>query len=213
MAKKISPRRPTTGNQERAERTRAAVIDEAVRCILDEGFTAPSVRHIADRAGLTWGGVQYHFGDLTGLLTAVVDQGLGDLVASLDNLPPPAPDVRATQRTAEVIDAVWQTFSSPTSRAAMEILIATRSSRDATANAHLTELMKTLTALGERLGHGLAAPHAVEIGNLVWAALRGMVVTQMVSPVPVDTSRDRKTLTAVITAYVNAHALAAELPR
>ena len=32
------------------------VIDETVRYILDEGFAAPSVRRITERAGVTWGG-------------------------------------------------------------------------------------------------------------------------------------------------------------
>ncbi|PRC52038.1 TetR family transcriptional regulator, partial [Mycobacterium sp. ITM-2017-0098] len=49
-----SPRRPPVGGQARAERTRNAVIDETVRCILEEGFAPPSVRHITDRAGVTW---------------------------------------------------------------------------------------------------------------------------------------------------------------
>ena len=33
-----APRRPATGTQARADRTRTAVIDETVRCILDEGW-------------------------------------------------------------------------------------------------------------------------------------------------------------------------------
>ena len=198
-----APRRPPTGTQPRAERTRAAVIDETVRCILDEGFAPPSVRHITDRAGVTWGVVQYHFGDLDGLLMAVVDQGFAELLAALDELPPPAVrqgSVRA--RTEFVIDTIWDAFSSPTSMAALEILIATRGLRDAGANTHLADLMATLTALGRHLGEGLSAPHAGRIGNLIWAALRGLVVAQMVWPEPVDSSRDLQALVDVISVYV-----------
>jgi len=198
-----APRRPATGTQARAERTRTAVIDETVRCILDEGFAPPSVRHITDRAGLTWGVVQYHFGDLDGLLMAVVDKGFGELLDSLDGLPPPAVrqgSVRA--RTEFVINAVWNAFSSPTSMAALEILIATRSLRGTVANTHLADLMTSLSNLGRHLGEGLSAPHAGRIGNLIWATLRGLVVAQMVWPEPVDSSRDRQSLIDVITAYV-----------
>jgi AcrR family transcriptional regulator len=147
-----SPRRPPTGAQARAERTRAVVIDETVRCILDEGFAPPSVRHITDRAGLTWGVVQYHFGDLDGLLMAVVDKGFGELLDALDELPPRAVregSVRA--RTKFVIDTIWGAFSSPTSMAALEILISTRGLRDTVANTHLADLMTTLTSLGRHL--------------------------------------------------------------
>ncbi len=198
-----APRRPPTGGQARADRTRAAVIEETVRCILDEGFAPPSVRHITDRAGVTWGVVQYHFGDLDGLLMAVVDKGFGELLSALDELPAPAVrkgSVRA--RTEFVIDTIWYAFSSPTSMAALEILISTRGLRGTVANTHLAFLMETLTKLGRHLGEGLSAPHAGRIGNLIWATLRGMMVAQMVWPEPVDSSRDRKALIDVITTYV-----------
>ena len=158
------------------------MIDETVRCVLDEGFAPPSVRHIADRAGLTWGVVQYHFGNLDGLLMAVVDKGFGELIETLDRLPALGPATATHERVAFVVDAVWHAFSSPTSMAALEILISTRSMRDAVANTHLAEIMKTLTALGRQIGQGLDAPDATEVGNLIWATLRGLVVAQMVSP-------------------------------
>jgi AcrR family transcriptional regulator len=198
-----APRRPPTGAQARAERTRTTVIDETVRCILDEGFAPPSVRHITERAGLTWGVVQYHFGGLDGLLMAVVDRGFAELLDALDELP--AQGVRegsVETRTAFVVDTMWDAFSSPTSMAALEILISTRGLRDAVANTHLAELMATLTALGRHLGEGLSAPHAGRIGNLIWATLRGQVVAQMTWPEPLDTTRDRQALVEVITAYV-----------
>jgi AcrR family transcriptional regulator len=198
-----APRRPPTGTQARADRTRTAVIDETVRCILDEGFAPPSVRHITDRAGLTWGVVQYHFGDLDGLLMAVVDQGFAELLDALAELPPQyvrEGSVRA--RTQFVIDAVWDAFSSPTSMAALEILIATRGLRDGVANTHLADLMASLTSLGRHVGKGLSAPHAGRIGSLIWSTLRGLVVAQMVWPEPVDSSRDRRALVEVIAAYV-----------
>ena len=194
-----APRRPPSGTQARAERTRTAVIDETVRCILDEGFAPPSVRHITDRAGLTWGVVQYHFGDLDGLLMAVVDQGFAELLDSLAEL---SPSGSVEARTQFVIDAVWNAFSSPTSMAALEILIATRGLRGGAANTHLVDLMSALTSLGRLLGEGLSAPHAGRIGNLIWATLRGLVVAQMVWPEPVDSARDRRALVDVITAYV-----------
>ena len=125
------------------------------------------------------------------------------MLDALDELPPPAVrkgSVRA--RTAFVIDTIWDAFSSPTSMAALEILISTRGLRDTVANTHLADLMVTLTKLGRHLGEGLSAPHAGRIGNLIWATLRGMVVAQMVWPEPVDSSRDREALVDVITAYV-----------
>src|SRR6202011_645201 len=108
------------------DHNQGGVIATAARAVnvIDAGFAPPSVRHITDRAGLTWGVVQYHFGDLDGLLMAVVDKGFGELLDALEKLPPPAVregSVRA--RTKFVIDTIWDAFSSPTSMAALEILI------------------------------------------------------------------------------------------
>jgi len=201
-----APRRPATGTQARAERTRTAVIDETVRCLLDEGFAPPSVRHITDRAGLTWGVVQYHFGDLNGLLMAVVDRGFDELLDALDELPTQAVrEGSVAARTAFVVDTIWDAFSSPTSMAALEILISTRGLRDAVANTHLADLMATLSVLGRHLGEGLSAPHSGRIGNLIWATLRGLVVAQMTWPEPVDSRRDRQALVQVITAYIESY--------
>jgi AcrR family transcriptional regulator len=202
----VTARRPPGGSQERAERTRQVVVDETVRYILEEGFAAPSVRRITERAGLTWGVVQYHFGDLGGLLLAVVDDGFGQLGAVLERIPARTEGLTAARRTEVVVDAVWQAFSSPTSMAALEILIATRGIRDDAVNARLSEVMTRLTDLGRHLGEDLDVPRATEIGNLIWATLRGMVVAQLVSPVPLDTSRDRAALVDVLTTYVEAHA-------
>ena len=133
---------------------------------------------------------------------AVVDKGFGELIETLDRLPAVGPAAPTHERVAFVVDAVWHAFSSPTSMAALEILISTRSMRDAVANTHLAEIMKTFTALGRQIGEGLDAPDTTEIGNLIWATLRGLVVAQMVSPHPVDSARDRRALVDVISGYL-----------
>jgi AcrR family transcriptional regulator len=199
-----SPRRPPTGGQARAERTRNAVIDETVRCILEEGFAPPSVRHITDRAGVTWGVVQYHFGDLDGVLMAVVNRGFGELSATLEGLAPVASTLGRQERVAFVVDAVWQAFSSPTSRAALEILISTRGARADPVNAQLADVMTRLADLGRQLGEGLSAPHAERVGTLIWNTLRGIIAAQMTWPEPVDSSRDVQTLIDLVDTYIAA---------
>ncbi|MHA7648380.1 TetR/AcrR family transcriptional regulator [Mycobacterium sp. ML4] len=198
-----SPRRPPGGGQARAERSRQAVIDEAVRYILKEGFGPPSVRQITERAGLTWGVVQYHFGDLNGILMAVLDKGFADLLDTLDRLPAQAAQLLPHERPAFVVDAVWRAFSSPTSMAALEILIATRGARTAKANAHLAAMSARMTEIGEHLGTGLAPAQATRLGNLIWATIRGLVAVQLTWPKPLDSTRDREMLAAVISAYLD----------
>jgi AcrR family transcriptional regulator len=204
MASLVAPRRPANGSQLRADRTCALVIDETVRCILEEGFAAASAKHITERAGVTWGVVQYHFGDRDGLLMAVVDKGFAELLEALRELPAGAENAR--DRTEFIVNAAWDAFSSPTSMAALEILIATRATRamrDTGASEHLAALGTAFAKLGKHIGEGLDARHAAAIGNLIWATLRGLVVADLVVPVPLDTRRERRTLVEMITRYVD----------
>ena len=87
MARLVAPRRPASGSQLRADRTRALVIDETIRCILEEGFAASSAKHITERAGVTWGVIQHQFGTREALLLEVLDDmwaRLQDLVQHAD---------------------------------------------------------------------------------------------------------------------------------
>ncbi|QLL06422.1 TetR/AcrR family transcriptional regulator [Mycobacterium vicinigordonae] len=197
-----APRRPPGGGQARAERSRQAVIDETVRYILKEGFAPPSMRQITERAGLTWGVVQYHFGDLDGILMAVADKGFAELLETLDALPGQAARIPPEDRPAFVVESVWRGISSPTSMAALEILIATRGARTATANAHLAAMSARMSEIGEHLGAGIDPAQASRLGNLIWATVRGLAALQLTWPRPLDSTRDRAMLVEVIRAYL-----------
>ena len=205
MGTNISPRRPVNGKQIRADRTRAMVVDETVRCVLEEGFGAASAKHITERAGVTWGVIQYHFGDREGLLMAVVDQGFGQLLESLQAMERELGSTSGHSRAELVVNAVADAFLSPTSIAALEILIATRAGRADVDQKHLLELFTTLTRLGRYVADGLEPERADAVGNLIWTTLMGTMVAKMAVPGPVDVSRELRALTDVIAAYVDQH--------
>lgn len=203
MTSSISPRRPANGKQVRADRTRAMVIDETVRCVLEEGFGAASAKHITERAGVTWGVIQYHFGDRDGLLMAVVDSGFSELLSKLRDVEPILGSHVGRARTELLVNTVADAFLSPTSIAALEILIATRASRADVDQRHLLDLFATLTDLGRYVAEGLEPERADAVGNLVWTTLMGAMVATMAVPAPVDVSRELRALTDAITAYVD----------
>jgi AcrR family transcriptional regulator len=200
-----APRRPPGGSQERADRTRALAVEETVRCIIEEGYEAASARHIAERAGVTWGVIQYHFGDREALMMAVVDEGFAHLLETLGTHPGVSPKLTLRKKAESIVATAWEAFSTPPSRAALEILIATRATREPAATEHLTELAKALNQLGKQIGQGLRASQGTAIGNLLWAALRGMVLAQMVVRTPIDTTRERRELVDVIVTYIERH--------
>jgi AcrR family transcriptional regulator len=64
---------------------RQRLIDAAVTCIIEEGFYRASSNAIADRAGVSWGVIQYHFGNRESLLLAVLQDGTRRLVDELSS--------------------------------------------------------------------------------------------------------------------------------
>jgi AcrR family transcriptional regulator len=200
---RVPPTRPDEGRaQERGDRTRSAIIDETIRCVLDEGFAAASAKHIAERAGVTWGVIQYHFGDRGGLLGAVVASGYESFRQSIESLD--IPDGTARERVATIVDAAWSAFSRPVSRASLEITVATRTTRARTQHTELAAMARTLHQLGERIVGDQPDQRALGrlIGDVLWATLRGLVVVEMVAGEPLDFTRERAMLCDLIAAYL-----------
>jgi AcrR family transcriptional regulator len=202
MSRRVAPTRPAHGNQARAERTRAQAIDVTVQIVLKEGFPAATGRHIADEAGVTWGVIQYHFGDRDGLLMAVVDRGFGELLRALESLPPATPETTTRDRVETVVTAAWEAMSSPTARAAGEILIGTRATRGAEAAGHIRQLANTFSTLGRMIDNDLDPTRSAAIGEHMLTTLRGMIATQLMMPKPVDTTNDRRVLVDLLSGYI-----------
>jgi AcrR family transcriptional regulator len=203
ITRRVAPTRPAHGNQARAERTRALAIDVTVQIVLKEGFAAATGRHIADEAGVTWGVIQYHFGDRDGLLMAVVDRGFGELLRALESLPPATPETTTRDRVQTVVTAAWEAMSSPTARAAGEILIGTRATRGAEAAGHVRQLAETFSTLGRMIDNDLDPTRGAAIGEHMLTNLRGMIATQLIMPKPVDTAEDRRVLVDVLSNYIH----------
>jgi AcrR family transcriptional regulator len=193
----VSPTRRTSAPRKRGDDTRAKIINETVRCIMEEGFGAATAKHVAERAGVTWGVIQYHFGDRNGLLMAVVDDGVAKLLDSLS-----AADVRTLplrERIEVVVDTAWSCYSSPTSMAAFEILRATRGGPGESSRHHLLEMNAAISQLGMLITED---PSNDGVAEVIWSALRGVVLAQMVVGSPIDWHRERRALIDMVTHYL-----------
>lgn len=189
-----SPTRRTSAPRKRGDDTRAKIIDETVRCIVEEGFGAATAKHVAERAGVTWGVIQYHFGDRNGLLMAVVDDGVARLLESLSSTDVSALPMR--DRIEVVVDTAWSCYSSPTSMAAFEIL---RANREGSSRRHLLEMNAAISQLGRLITEDSANDGVAEV---IWATLRGVVLAQMIVGAPVDWQRERRALIEMVTHYL-----------
>lgn len=192
-----SPTRRTSAPRKRGDDTRARIIDETVRCILEEGFGAATAKHVAERAGVTWGVIQYHFGDRNGLLMAVVDEGVARLLASLSAVEVSGLELR--QRIETVVDTAWSCYASPTSLAAFEILRATRGSLGEQSHEHLLQMNEAIGRLGRLVSDD---PTDSGVAEVIWAALRGIVLAQMIIGGAFDWQTERHTLIEMVSHYL-----------
>ena len=179
------------------------MIDETIRCIREEGFAAASTRHIIERAGVTWGVIQYYFGDRDGLLTAVIEHANTTLTASLNQIADTAAEFSDPQQRAESLTAAaWEVFFSPTCMTALEILIATRAMQGTLAADQLGGVLAGIGRIADAVGE--STPHAVGIANLLWSSPVGMMVAQMVTSDPLPTGAEQHALAALIGGHLEA---------
>ncbi|HTQ18941.1 TetR/AcrR family transcriptional regulator [Mycobacterium sp.] len=191
---RVTPTRRTRAPRKRGDDTRTKIIDETVRCIVEEGFAAATAKHVAERAGVTWGVIQYHFGDRNGMLMAVVDDGVARLVESLSSAD--VSELPLRERIEVVVDTAWSCYSSPTSMAAFEILRATRGGSDESSRRHLLEMNAAISQLGRLITED---PANAGVAEVIWAALRGVVLAEMIMGAPIDWSQERRALIDMVT--------------
>ena len=73
MAKSGAPSRVTERGGARSAGTRRQLVGAAIETLKEDGFVGASARAIADRAGGNQGLIFYHFGSVTNLLLAALD--------------------------------------------------------------------------------------------------------------------------------------------
>ena len=195
--KRTAPRRPSSGRQDRGDRTRDLLIDETVRCIREEGFSAASARHIIERAGVSWGVIQHHFGDRDGLLTAVIEDAVERLSSSLEALSDPA---KVTD-TEDLVRATWEAFANPKAMAGLEILISTKQLRSGLDGVHLERLGAALGNVMARMNQATKGEHAVALGMLLWTTPVAMMIAEMFATPPLATQDAQRAVAALIGAH------------
>ncbi|OLR95017.1 TetR/AcrR family transcriptional regulator [Actinokineospora bangkokensis] len=133
--------------QDRSRATRRRLLEAAVDCLAEVGWTGSTVLVVAERAGVSRGAAQHHFPTREDLFTAAIDyvteERLAHLRANLPNLPP-GPD-----RTAAVVTTLGEAFTGKMFNAALHLWVA------AASDPHLRSLVLPLEAKVGRETHRL----------------------------------------------------------
>jgi AcrR family transcriptional regulator len=159
------------------EVTREKVIQAAIDCIYRDGFHAAHTNRIAEQAGVSWGVLQYHFGDKDGLLQAVIDHIFDDFVATLEATSLPGDDLQ--QRVRQLIDVIWALVSKKEYRVSIAIL--RNAGKDGSSRINGQKQLSRWAKKTSQLWHELfkdeiQEPQQSDIArHLLFATLRGMV--------------------------------------
>jgi AcrR family transcriptional regulator len=114
--KPASDERTATGKR---ARTRRLVLREALACIAEKGVAGATAAEIARRCGLSWGVIQYHFGDRLGLFLALLEssaESLSRAFANLESTHPLLPD-----RVRALVEGTWALVTRDQYRVLLEI--------------------------------------------------------------------------------------------
>jgi AcrR family transcriptional regulator len=190
----MSPRR-ARDSAERDVETRQRVIQAAIDCILEQGFYRASSNAIAERAGLTWGVIQYYFGTRESLMLAVLEEGTQRLLDQLTRAQITGGTLE--ERIEEYIAILERYYANPEHLAFVQVLL-NLSHDPRTSNESRDTMMSIsrpveaeLNRLAAKLFEGTGVRRAAW-RRFVFHVVRGLALSElMLTTVPVETTVDR----------------------
>src|ERR1041384_6583517 len=109
---------------ERTARTRAAILEATVACLVERGYHGTTTTEVAHRAGVSLGALVHHFPAKADLLTAavayVMELRQGEFRKAMANVEPGADTLDAA------IDQLWAAVWGPAFEAWLELWVAAR---------------------------------------------------------------------------------------
>ena len=104
--------------QDRSRATRRRLLESAVTCLAEHGWSGSTVTVVAEHAGVSRGAAQHHFPTREDLFTAAVEYVAEERSKRLRALPTPSGDLHAAVR------AVVELYTGPLFRAALQLWVA-----------------------------------------------------------------------------------------
>jgi AcrR family transcriptional regulator len=194
--------------------TRDRVISAAIECIIELGFyRGSSTNEIARKAGVTWGVIQYYFGNREGLMLAVLEAGARHMVETVEAAHVDGGTVE--ERMSQLIDVLSAHYGRPDYLASLQVLL--NMDHDPRTSTEVRKTMREVAArshphvrrlLREALG---PAMNKADLGTTIFVVIRGFEFSQqMLDAMAYDTvapkrdraTRHRKLLAEVLAPYV-----------
>ena len=112
--------------EERSAETRRRLLEAAVLCLHERGYTGTTTTEIAERAGVSRGAQVHHFRHKEELVIAALDHICARRLAEIEYAFEELPVGGMEFRLATLIDLMWAALRGPSFYAWLELMIASR---------------------------------------------------------------------------------------
>lgn len=162
--------------QQRAWDTRSRILEAAVACLAEEGYTASTTSRVQARAGVSRGSLLHQFPSKDDLLVAAVQHLAAARTSDLDGQPE-----RTVGDVDASVEALWDTLHGPLFSATLELWVAAKNNPGLAVvlAPRERELGRTIrAAIAEMFGPDLAAREGFDdLVSLLLTSMRGVALT------------------------------------
>lgn len=110
--------------QDRSRATRSRLLEAAVACLAEVGWSGSTVAVVAERAGVSRGAAQHHFPTREALFVAAVEHVAEQRSAEIRQQMEASDPAAGSRTTAEVVELVVDLYTGPMFRAALALWVA-----------------------------------------------------------------------------------------
>jgi AcrR family transcriptional regulator len=163
---------------ERRATTRAALLDAALECLIEDGYAGLTTRKVAERAGVSQGTQMHYFPTRARFVAEAIRYLALKLLAEMreqDSVHP-----RSDRRRLELmLDRSWEMHTGPVFQATMELWVAART--DPEIREAMDEVARDVTRMiatgaSELFPEMMSRPRAGEVLDLALATMRGLAM-------------------------------------
>lgn len=130
VSKANQPRADKTWQQTKSENTRTAILDAALDCFYEQGYSNTTTEKVAKRAKVSRGAMLHHFPSRMDLVRAAVIHLNEKRLAAFEEQELKINEGAAHTRINEGIDAFWQQLQTPLFTVFHELQVAARTDND-----------------------------------------------------------------------------------
>lgn len=169
--------------EERRATTRGALLDAALACLVEHGYEGTTTGRVCERAGVTRGAHQHHFGTRPALVAAALEElamrRLEEIRGEVASLP--ASDARIEL----ALDAIWGWFTGPLFQASIDLAAAARTDEELRASLAPVEArlsQGTLRCCREMLAAGGTDRSYDPLIQMTLGTVRGLALLPIIDP-------------------------------